>query len=153
MRMSQSILKKAGILINSGDLKKALNVIEKALNINRYNAYGWNLKGRVLDALNRDAEAQECYEKAKKCGMDAILFLAGQKGIPRSLNTIDSRLIAPIGYIHDEDSWTLHAVSLVSLLKFEEALICYNKALEFNPNYIPALENKELLLKLTGWKE
>jgi len=44
-------------------------------------------------------------------------------------------------------------VSLQGLYQLEEALICYNNALKKKPNYIPALENKALLLKLTGWKE
>ena len=65
---------------------------------------------------------------------------------------MNNKLLEPIGYVQDEDSWTLHAVSLLSLFfQFEEALICYNKALRINPKYIPALENKALLLKLTGW--
>jgi len=42
---------------------------------------------------------------------------------------------------------------LLSLYKYEEALICYNKALEINPEYTPAIENKRLLLKLAGWRE
>lgn len=134
-------------------MKNGVILIEKALKDNPYNAYGWNLKGRVLEALNDESNAQKCYQKAKKYGFDAILILSGRKYVPRDLEQIDERLIEPKGYFSDEESWTQHAVSLLSLHKFEEALICYNKALKFNPEYLPAIENKALLLKLTNWGE
>ena len=149
--MTKSILKDAGRLINKGKLKDGLTLIEKALKANPYDAYGWNLKGRVLDALNNELSAQECYQKANKYGLNAILHLAGQKRRPR--NQVNKKLIEQIGYCSDEESWTQHAVSLLSLYKYEEALICYNKALEINPEYTPAIENKRILLKLTGWKK
>ena len=148
--MSEPILKNAALLINKGKLKKGLALIEKALIVNPYNAYGWDLKGRVLDALSDGPSAQECYQKAKKYGLNAILTLIDQRNVSRKLEQVDKKLIEPIGYVQDEESWTQHAVSLLSLYKFEEALICYNKALEFNPQYIPAIENKALLLKLIG---
>ena len=151
--MTKSILKDAARLINKGKLKDGLALIEKALKANPYDAYGWNLKGRVLDALNNELSAQECCQKANKYGLNAILHLAGQKHRPRNPGQVDKKLIEPIGYFSDEESWTQHAVSLLSLYKYEEALICYNKALEINPEYTPAIENKRLLLKLTGWKE
>ena len=146
--MSDLILKNAARLINKDKLKKGIVLIEKALKVNPYNAYGWNLKGRVLETLNDKINAQKCYQKAKKLGFDAILLLSRQKHIPRK--QVDKKLIEPIGYFSDEESWTEHAVSLLSLYKFEEALICYNKALELNPEYTPAIENKALLLKLTN---
>ena len=151
--MSNPILEDAARLINKGKLKNGITLIEKALKVNPYNAYGWNLKGRVLEALNDELNAQDCYQKAKKYGFDAILLLSEQERVPRNLEQVDKKLIEPIGYFSDEESWTEHAVSLLSLYKFEEALICYNKALEFNPEYTPAIENKALLLKLTNWKD
>ncbi len=151
--MSNHILKDAAILINKNKLKRAVTLIEKALEFNPYNAYGWNLKGRVLEVLNDDAKAQKCYQKAKEYGFDAILLLSGQKHTPRNLEQVNKKLIEQIGYFSDEESWTQHAVSLLSLYKYEEALICYNKALEVNPEYNPAIENRTLLLKLTNWKE
>ena len=151
--VSNQILKDAAHLINKGKLENGIILIEKALKVNPYNAYGWDLKGRVLEALNDELNAQECYQKAKKYGFDAILLLSGQKHIPRNLEQVDKKLIEPIGYFSDEESWTQHAVSLLSLYKYEEALICYNKALKFNPEYTPAIENKALLLKLTNWEE
>ena len=149
--VSNQILKEAAYLINKGKLEKALTLVEKALNINPYNAYGWNLKGRMLKALNDEINAQECYQEAKKYGFDAILLLSGQKRRPR--NQVNKKLIETIGYVSDEESWTQHAVSLLSLYKYEEALFCYDKALKINPEYTPAIENKELLLKLANWKE
>ena len=151
--MSNPILEDAARLINKGKLKNGITLIEKALKVNPYNAYGWNLKGRVLEALNDVLNAQDCYQKAKKYGFDAILLLSEQERVPRNLEQVDKKLVEPIGYFSDEESWTEHAVSLLSLYKFEEALICYNKALKFNPEYTPAIEGKALLLKLTNWEE
>lgn len=151
--MSNSILKDAAHLINKSKLKKGKILIENALKVNPYNAYGWNLKGRLFEALNDEPSSQKCYQKAKRYGFDAILLLSGQKHVPRNLEQVNGNLIEQIGYLSDEESWTQHAVSLLSLYKYEEALICYNKALEINPEYAPAIENKELLLKLTKWEE
>ena len=150
--MSNPILEDAAHLINKGKLKDGLTLIEKALKVNPYNAYGWNLKGRVLEALDDELNAQDCYQKAKEYGFDAILLLSGQDRVPRNPEHVDRKLIEPIGYFSDEESWTQHAISLLSLYKFEEALICYNRALELNPKYTPALENRALLLKLTNWE-
>lgn len=66
--MTKSILKDAGRLINKSKLKDGLALIEKAFKANPYDAYRWNLKGRVLDALNNELSAQECYQKAHKYG-------------------------------------------------------------------------------------
>ncbi len=151
--MAVKIIKETEKLVNKGKLDEAVTIINKALNINPYHAPGWELKGRLLSSLGKDSEAQVCYQKGKKYGMNALTMLAGQKKVPRNPDQINIKLIEPIGYIHDEESWTQHAVSLVALYKFEEALVCYNKALKFNPNYIPAKENKDFLLKLTGWKD
>jgi len=148
--VSNPILKDAALLINKGKLRNGLILIENALNVNPYNAYGWNLKGRALEVLNDDVNAQKCYQKAKRYGFDAILLLSGKKHIPRNLEQVNKKLIEQIGYFSDEESWTQQAVSLLSLYKYKESLICYNKALEINPEYTPAIENRALLLKLTN---
>jgi protein O-GlcNAc transferase len=151
--MAEQIIKEAGALINGGKLKEGLEKIENAIQVNPYHAPGWELKGRVLDALGRSSEARESYQRAKKLGMDALTFLASQKKIPKPTGNLNPNLIKPLGYIQGEESWTQHGASLVSLYKFEEALYCYDQALKFNPNYIPAKKNKTFLLRLTGWKK
>lgn len=151
--MSETLLKQAARLINKKKLNLGLALLDKALKLNPYNAYAWHLKSRVLSALNRGSEAQEALSKSKRLGIDAILQLSGRSNVPRSKGSVDPALVEPQGYVHNAETWTEHGASLLSLLQFEEALYCYNKALEIDPNYVPARENKDLLLKLTGWKE
>lgn len=92
-------MKDAALLINKGKLKKGLALIEKALIVNPYNAYGWDLKGRVLDALNDALSAQECYQKAKKYGLNAILTLINQRNVSRKLEQVDKKLSEYIFYM------------------------------------------------------
>jgi tetratricopeptide (TPR) repeat protein len=155
MFMAESIIKEVEPFINSGNLTEALKVIEKAIKVNPYHAPGWELRGRIYDALGNTSEAQANYHKARRLGMDALMLLASGKGPKKRTGKFDSTYTKPIGYalFQDAESWTQQGASLVSLYKLEEALFCYEKALKLNPDYIPAKENKSFLLRLLGWKE
>jgi len=42
--------------------------------------------------------------------------------------------------------WSDKGVTLIKLAKYKEALECFNKALEINPDYKPALRHREELV-------
>lgn len=48
----------------------------------------------------------------------------------------------------DEIAWNGEGAAFHTLGRYDEALAAYNKALELNPDYGQAIDNRDLVLKL-----
>ncbi len=82
---------------------KAMKCYDKAIEIDPKDADAWNVKGGLLDHLNRFDEAITCYDKALKINPKYAWI------------------------------WCNKGHTLTDLKKFDEAIKCYDEALKINP--------------------
>jgi len=129
-------------------------------------AYALTIKGNALSGLARYDEAIKCYDKALEINPNwPIVVLFNKNGILFSndsaahawlerINAISNLDIKAILEIHDKFLengpnnvyvWTSKGDIIFNTGKFEEAIKCYDKALEINPNYALAQTNKHII--------
>jgi len=162
--MVQNLLQQAGELIGIGKFKKALKIVDKALAIDNNNAEGWYLRGKCFTAMGKELDAAYCYRKLKEVGGNPLLAFSN---LVRSITSVDDKgeLKKPKRKYIDPDSissniifpdaetWVQQGTASQRVGMYETALACYFRALHKNPNYEPALRNKQQLLKLMGWED
>jgi tetratricopeptide (TPR) repeat protein len=126
----------------------------------------WTWKGNALSNLGKYEEAIRCYDRALEINPNyPIVVLINKSGMLFSNDAINTWLakvstfssldIDVILEIYEkllENSpnnpyaWTWKGNALSNLGKYEEAIRCYDRALEINPNYALAQTNKNILI-------
>src|SRR5689334_4599386 len=97
--------------------EEALHFVTLLLEYLPFSAESWQRKGFILNNLQRNQEALECFDKAI------------------SLNPVDADLIVSRG------------LTLDSCGRFEEAIACYDRVLEMDGSNEDALFNKALTME------
>lgn len=110
-------------LYNQNRLDEALWLIRQALALYPHYAFGYNLQGAILKALQRNKEAVSSYEKA----------ISLKRDYPQALSNL--------------------GVALIELNRYEEAIASYKKAILIDPNYPQAYSNLGNILRDTGKTE
>ncbi len=119
---------------------EAITYVDKSLEKDPNNSYVYLLKGRILNSLGRYEEAIECYNRFidKKMKPDAWV------------NEEMSQAAMTLNEVWSDYALTLKGNTLSSLARYEEAISCYNKALEMSieRTSLPAvvLYNKSCIL-------
>ncbi|MFW9827986.1 MAG: tetratricopeptide repeat protein [Candidatus Thorarchaeota archaeon] len=161
--MVENLLKQAKKLFDSGDFNKALKLIDKALAKDIMNGEGWYLRGKCYAALGNEQEALRSYREMEEVGgnplvafTNTVLSIArvGHTGerIKQKRKYIDPHSISGI-YMQNEELWVQKAAAFQGFGDYESAIACYYRALELNPNYEPAIKNKQYILQMMGWKD
>jgi|GEM_PF-849385 len=111
-------------LLQSGELKRALEHFDRAIAAEPDSEMPWRLKGEVLDQLGHHGKALESYARALE---------------------IDE---------NNAELWYAIGVSMYALGRYDEELQCYEKALQIDPQMEKALVNRgATLLKLQRYEE
>ncbi len=105
-------IKQSGDLYKAGNYTKALVAVDKAIEIDPYNATAWYDKGQIYLAEHKYDKALIAYEK--------------------------SLIIKPNG----ADAWNGKGVALTELGRYDEAQLAYNESLRLDPRYLSARENQ-----------
>ena len=108
MKVTETILKEK--------YNSAIQLYNKALDINPNNHVAWYNKGLSLYNLGKYVEALQCYLKALSINPNYI------------------------------EAWNSAGITLQILGENDDAIECYNKALYINPNHIQAQHNRNLAL-------
>jgi len=121
---------KGKIMFELGWHDEGLNCINDAIKISPNNANVWNNKGHVFASQERNQEAIKYFNKALEINPEHA------EAWNNKANVL-SRLARYSDDVDEENS------------QFEEAIECYDKALQFS-NLVDALNNKALLLSNNG---
>jgi tetratricopeptide (TPR) repeat protein len=146
--------------------KEALRTIKRALKLNKYSVRGWTIKGRALQALGRNKEAEVAFCQAlsipllgprKAVDRDgpvhynwrAYAYL-GLKNYEQALDAVDIAIKeAPNEPVpHLQSYFDTKGEIYMAMEKFDEALIEFDHALapDLVPNYLPSLRKKAITL-------
>jgi tetratricopeptide (TPR) repeat protein len=142
-------------LIYKGNFEDIIILCDSLLKRNSSSAMGWFWKGKALSALARDEEAVSCYAKSydlqkwHTCQTNYILTKSrlGDKSSKDRMRIMDRKPELTDLYPSAEN-WNSKGAYTQTFGKFEEALYCYEKALELDPNYRNAVRNKERVIRL-----
>jgi tetratricopeptide (TPR) repeat protein len=121
---------------------EALVCCDNALAIDPQHALAWNNKCIALVALGRREEAKACHDKSLK--IDPRCALAG--------NNRSSALLA-LGLSQEAVGGKIKGNAQLALIRFQEAVSCYDKAHELEPDDLFALSSKGDVLQELGWLE
>jgi len=114
-KLIESLIEKSNLLGFSKEFKKALLLIDAAINIESNNQIAWNNKGFFLYELKKYKKALQSYEKALE--------------------------INPDFYV----AWNNKGMAYKELRYFKKSIECFHKAIEINPEFHQALNNIGLL--------
>lgn len=145
-------------LLNLDQYDKAIEILNKALEIAPNNDRALILQGCALNFLEKYEKARESLSKASQINPEAgglwnnlgISFFY-LKQYKESIESFDKAL-----KIHPDscELWHFRGRALEFLDKHEEARICYNKALEIKPDYDQALFSRaEIYSHLNKYQE
>jgi tetratricopeptide (TPR) repeat protein len=112
----------------------ARKCFEQALKIIPYYASAWNNKGDILNHMGHYKEAKKCFERALKVG-PASERLESELGYGDTSN-VSNKSIA----------WNGIGYALIYLNEPQEAMKCFQRALEIDPRNALAWYNKALYL-------
>ncbi|CAD8170734.1 unnamed protein product [Paramecium pentaurelia] len=134
-------LKKAQALYQSLKYDKALEIINKALDINTKQQY-LQLKGAILHKLGNSAQELNCYlaalgldQNSSSINHNVGVALHTLKRYEESLKYFDAALaIEP----NSPDSLNQKGITLLSLDRYQQALECFESALQYveKPEYL-----------------
>jgi len=122
---------------NADNYSEAINCYRKALDINPNMSNAWYNLGIAYELDKKISEAMECYQKAAQLGnKDALLLLKGENG-----SVAGSNEQTPAAPVYSAMSWFQEGKSKANAGNFSEAMQCYRKALDINPNMSDAWYN------------
>jgi len=141
----------------------AIDCTDRALEIDPNCAMAWTNKGNALWGLGQYAEAIACFDRALEIDQGGwvviplsnkanVLHLLGRK--QEAMALYDQALA--IDSVGDDavEPWYNKGVLLLELERWEEALSCFERALEINPTRTDAWTNKgSVLLKQSRMEE
>ena len=129
---------KGACLTASGRHKEAIACYDRALKINPELAIPWHNKAKSLAALGRADEATKCITRAANLGLDEAQKVCQQSGTLYKQHDLDA------------DAQISEGIALGKRGKWQEALACYDKALELTPLNPKAWLNKGQALRKLG---
>jgi tetratricopeptide (TPR) repeat protein len=146
------------LILYSDDYNKALEYVNKALEINPDYIQSVETKALVLDKLDRNREAVEWYNKVLNKPSEYIIVLLNNKGIAladlrhyeQALDWYDKALEKGTG---DLDTIANKARILIELDKYSDALKLIDQNLKKNPVHKGLLCNKAEILEKMGYKD
>ena len=148
-------LKRAKEIIYEGDYELVIQLCDDVLSAEEGNPVAWFWKGKALTALARDKEAFQCYMKAKT--MPNPLLIMNNMTISQGiLDSEEGRIkMRKMKFPEDKgpliavaNGWSQRGAYSQTMGQFEAALYCYERALKIDPNYKPAMRNKERVITL-----
>ena len=170
------LLSKGLEFLDSGKNEKALKCFDKAIPLlPEFAATVWNFKGITFTRLENAEEAMKCFDKAIELSGDpypapwigkaTILSILGNteeaikcldKGIKMTDDYPDCRYMTTVGINEDTQdyqalAWYNKGVMLLD--GSEEALKCFDKAVELDPEFVDAWLNKGYTLHHLGKRE
>jgi tetratricopeptide (TPR) repeat protein len=143
---------KGKALANLGRIDDAISCFDKSLAINSSNPEALNLKAIALSqGLNKYGEAIAFFDQALKINpsyFDALIgkgmALGNEGNLYGSLECFENAtLIKP----QDPTGWNNKGVILKQMGRYQDALICFNKALSIDSSYEVARQNRESTLQ------
>ncbi|MFW5945706.1 MAG: tetratricopeptide repeat protein [Candidatus Natronoplasma sp.] len=147
-------LKKGEALLEEGKNEKAVELLEKSLEINPKDVKCWILLGDSYDAVDRKKEAVEAYNKAIDIGGDNLEVLKKKGRILYEMKRYDEAILCFEDILElDPDSkevWNNKALSHMRNGEYEESLESITNALSIDPRFEEALLNKALIFENMG---
>ncbi|MDH5595946.1 MAG: tetratricopeptide repeat protein [Candidatus Bathyarchaeota archaeon] len=135
------------------EFEKSLQSFDKRIQIDDKDGEAWCGRGQALQMLSRDKEALESFNKARSytnCELLARYEALSMLELGRNEEALRLVDMAIRAENKDSDSWALKGLILAVVDRRAEALGCFEKALELNPESVLALANKAELLRLIG---
>ena len=129
--------------------EKSLESFEKTIKIDEHNVHARCLKGGVLQRMGKHVEALKVFEDAWKrseCPLISRYQALSMAKLGRNEEALKYVDKAIQGEEQDAKSWTLKAQILRVMKRDLEALGCLEKALELDPDFAAALEEKGVIL-------
>ncbi|MCK5819114.1 MAG: tetratricopeptide repeat protein [Psychromonas sp.] len=130
----------------------AVELLNKAIEINVSNADPFLNIAIALTQLNRFEEAVACYDNAIAIQPDNIEALINRGGVLQKLNRIEAALMSYDKAIAIQPKYVQalinRGIALKVLKRFDEALAEYDKAIAIDPNCVQALISRGVTLKL-----
>ena len=158
-------------LTGLGRYEEAIVCFNMSLAIDSRDVVTWNNKGSALRDLGRYEEAIECYDKAlviylqfapARNNKEDILTLHKPRicgSFGRSSGVYNAALVEAMNNKLEEDpldslAWRIKGRVLARSGRYEEAITCYDKALEIKPQFMSLLGEKgEAFLYLERYEE
>jgi len=136
---------------------KALELLEKSIELRPDDATAWCNVGAVFAKLNRNEDALKAFEKAIVLKPDYAMAWSNKGAVFTKLDRHEDALIAFEKAINLKPGYTLawfnKGVALGKLNRHEEALNAHEKAIELKPDYANAWYNRACIYSLKGEKE
>lgn len=143
-------------LLNIKKSTEALNCFTKAIELKDKSVKAWTLKGVALKALERFDEAMECFEIANRIDpkdykplIEKGQTLVALKKIDLAIDLYDHMLRR---FPEVFDIYFAKGLAYGSKDDFAEAVKCFDKTLELNPEFQPAEEARKVLKKMLKLK-
>lgn len=136
-------------LTHLGQIDDALKCYDQAIDLNNSFKEAWYNKGYVYNLTNNNKKALECYNKALY--IDPEFNIALVQKIITLLNLKEFKLVSEEAdkYIekdyHNYVIWYDKGVALNYLGKYQEAMTCFDTAIELKADYVEALAAKGYL--------
>ena len=141
-------------LMESGDMKAALDMVNRLMDSDPYSPTLLNEKGVLLYNMGRIEESLECYRRALELEPDSpelninyALVLSGRGEMVESILYLD-RAIEKDPY--NEEAWNNKAVILTHTGKLRDALNCLDESLRINERSSTAWHNTAVILERMG---
>ncbi len=154
-RIEGKLKKVESELIYEGEYEDIVKMCDDVIFFENFNPIAWYWKGKALTALGRDEEAFECFENAlglpnfglimNSITVSSTLLSGGKEKINLRKTEFSEKSI-PL--FPGAKIWSQSGAYTQTFGQFEAALYCYEKALDINPNYQPALRNKKRVIQL-----
>jgi tetratricopeptide (TPR) repeat protein len=119
------------------DDEECIRCYDKIIKINSNEGMAWRGKGLALGRLGRPQAAIECYDEALK--IDPYDDIAQRS---KDIEIEEFKAIDTVTHSPDMSSLVTKGLELELDEKYEEAIQCYDEALEINPNDESVWENK-----------
>jgi len=129
---------KGASLENLGKLQEEMAYFDRVLEINPRDAGAWNNKGAYLEKLGKLQEAIDAYKNfIKFASPEYAELVANVKEIIKQLEAqLESKAKTEKNYkdkLEDAEAWYNKGIILDDLDRLQEAIDCYDRALEINP--------------------
>jgi tetratricopeptide (TPR) repeat protein len=148
--ISDAFFYRAIAYFERGDYEKALEDLDKFLELNPDHASAWDNRGVTLERLGRYEEALGSYDKAIELNPTHANAWYNRGVTLESLGRHEEALSSYDKAIElnptDASAWNNRGVTLERLGRYEEALSSYDKAIELNPTDADALNGYAWIL-------
>ena len=143
--------KKGAALDNLSKPQDEMAYFDRALEINPSDAGAWNNKGAYLEKLGKHQEAIDAYKNfIKFAPLERAELVANVKNLIKQLEAqLESKAKTEKNYkdkLEDAEAWYNKGIILDDLDRLQEAIDCYDRALEINPRLAKAWNNKGIAL-------